>query len=1544
MSLEILAAAGEIGINLTALWMQRWGINQNTAIAGLLVWSYLFAIVILRSLFTNANYCGVRWLWNHTVLLYTLQWLFAILSFRSTLASSSRKSTRSLTIADLVLSSILALIALTSRRKRRVISLEGGDKLKPSKEQSASLLSLGTFSWVDDLVWHGYKKTLDLADVWDMPSEDKTAAVLADFQGLKQTSTLTWRLLRYFHADLLVQGVWALVSVIFTFIPTILLQSILESIENPQLSSMHIAWICLVLLTLSSCIHTITENQALWKGRKICVQLRSIIIGEIYIKALRRKAFTMTHHSSNQDQESVNGKSRSEYGGTNESISVGRKNEASMDKYVFGAQADIGGIINLMAIDSFKISEIGACLHYLWVSAPMIFVLCILLLYRILGYSSLVSIGLMILIMPLSIFILRDFARKQKSVMTATDARMQKTNETLENIRVIKLFAWEQKFVKTISEERKTELRALRNKYILWAIAATIWLSIPLLITFFSFFIYTNVAQKPLKPSVAFTSLALFNILRIPLDQFASVIVRVQDFKVSIHRVENFLNEDDVKNCDQALQNDSTAIEDLKIGFQNASFSWVNKDFQKGESAAFRMSNINIKFQRDQLNVIIGPTGSGKTSLLMALLGEVPLLHGSVNLSGKRVQGLNVKPGTDSVDSVAYCAQQPWLMNGTIKDNILFTSLWNQTRYQSVLKACALTADLKALNHGDSTLVGERGVTLSGGQKQRIALARALYCNSQYVLLDDCLSAVDSETAKYLFKNCIMGPLMIGRTRILVTHNIAMCVPQSYHVVVLNRGRIIAQGDPDEVMSSGALNEDVFQYEPTVQDTQATCALESSLPRSQEASRKTNSRAQEKYDHVAKSHGSAGIATTILEDKAEGAIKKDTIRFYLAAMGSWYFWVGAFLIFVGQQLGSVATNLWLGEWSKSYQPKAMNSIKQMQHIAKLWHQTVMSDCLPSERCSSNSPYVSSSASNIPSVIILNAKAMYYPEGYALLSVIYLIMCFARTSFIFWGSLRASKKIHTQLLDAVMRAKFTFFDRTPLGRVMNRFSKDIESIDQEIASFSIGLLECAFQIITAVIFISVVTPGFLIAVIVVIILYFIVGGLYISSSRDLKRLESTQRSPLYQQFGETISGIITIRAFKDEARFLEENQRRVDEYNRPYIYLWATNQWLALRLDFAGVLVVLFAGIFILSNIGSINASMAGLSMTYATTFTKNVLWLIRHYASNEQNMNSVERVKEYLEVDREANAGETKQPDNWPSKGTIQFINYSTRYQPCFQPALQNITFSVLSGERVGVVGKTGAGKSSLILALFRGLEAERGKILIDDVDIGTIKLQILRDTMTLVPQDPTLFKGTIRSNIDPLGAFTDAEILDVLRRVQLIDVESITGSMESASQDVNDVSPSSINTIPIDENLNRTADTRNFRPFTDLSLFVAESGVNLSHGQRQMLCLGRALLKSPRILLLDEATASLDYATDAKIQDILRKVKSCTMITIAHRLQTIIDYDKVLVLDQGRAVEYDSPWQLITRPNGIFRGMCEISGDMASLVDAARKAQHRKS
>lgn len=1581
---EELAVFAELGVQVAMLVLHAWGRRGTTAnIASVAVWAYIAVLTSARLLFSTTSRLSFPKLWYHTAFLYCLQWLLAILIFRSQIIHPRSKVTQALTSADFALSTLLALIALTSRKGNRAVELEYEGDLEPSREPLASVLSLATFAWVDPIVWRGYRKTFEMSDVWNLMPKDKAASILADYRQLKKTSILAWHLLKYFKRGLIIQASWAVISGLITFVPTLLLKVILQYVEDPYSTPRNAAWFYVILLFVSGVVNALSSGQALWVGRKICIRLRAIIIGEIYAKALRRRAAASTDKILGGQGKKADDKEPKQ-GLLKKAMSFGRKKKSenakadgnSSPESSDDSQVTSGAIINLMAVDSFKVAEISAYLHFLWAETPVQFILSIVLLYQILGYSSVVGIAMMALLLPVNMVISKRFANVQKQILAATDARIHTTNEVLTNIRIIKYFAWEQRFLGLVDEKRVVELRYLRNRYIIWATAATIWSGAPVVITFLTFLVYTLVEKKDLIPSVAFTALSLFSLLRIPLDQLADMVAHVQESKVSVDRVEEYLNEPETDKYNQLETDELDEEGEPVIGFDDGTFSWGSDR----DADDFKMIDLNMRFKIGQLNVVIGPTGSGKTSLLMALLGEMTLLDGSVYLPGDRSrEDLKPDPETGLTESVAYCAQQAWLVNGTIKENIIFASRYDARRYKDVIVACSLQRDLEILDAGDQTLVGEKGVTLSGGQKQRISLARALYCNARHVLMDDVLSAVDSHTAKWIFDKALLGRLLYNRTCILVTHNTTLCLPHADFAVVLDNGRVAAQGTAAEVIASGKLAEDMSKFE-SKPPTRNGSALPSRVPSGIGGEHPLGEAVESDGNgHLKMPNGDAmpnGDPLTMVkskdipgmnknvdgnninqESKATGAVKIRIILMYLRQMGGWFYWTIAATCFAAQQISQVATNIWIREWANAYTDREALTTTDAHKSSPITHVhggiSSSYSCLRSGSCIWSIPtWVQPKTGFEITVAGSQVDVGFYLGVYAALGVVFMIITLLREAVLFGGSLAASKRIHRQLMESVTHAKFRFFDSTPLGQLMNRFSKDIEAIDQEVAPVAVGVVHCMASIITIVVLISVITPAFLIAGFFITIMYFLIGMFYINSSRDLKRLESIQRSPLYQQFGETLSGMTTIRAYGDERRFIRENLHRVNTHSRPFIYLWAANRWLALRVDVVGALVAFSTGVFVVTSVGSVDAGAAGLAMTYAVTFTENVLWFVRLYASNEQNMNAVERIKEYLDVDQEAPpiVPDNRPEANWPSKGSVEFIGYSTRYRSDFDFVLKRITFKILSGEKVGVVGRTGAGKSSLALALFRALEAEEGKILVDDVDIGLIGLQDLRENIVMVPQDPTLFTGTIRSNLDPFGLFTDEEIFTALRRVQLISSSSAFASAApsrpatpnqllrpQASTPTSKQAPA----IKISTPESPTAPSPTFENkniFRNLSSAVAESGSNLSQGQRQLLCLARAMLKSPKVLLMDEATASIDYATDAKIQETIREIKNTT-ITIAHRLQTIIDYDKVLVLDKGEVVEYGDPFDLVNKEGGIFAGMCEMSGDLDVLSRVAKKA-----
>ncbi|KAH8664360.1 ABC transporter type 1, transmembrane domain-containing protein [Xylariales sp. PMI_506] len=1556
---EEIAIAGLLVTNIIALLTKSYDSSSPLPVTiSIVTWSYVFILATLRLVLSSVK-LRIYGLWYHTASIYAFQWLFSIVAFRSVLIRQTPQLFRTLTIIDFVLTSILFALSMNVRMGNKTVLMEWEDGIEPSHELLASVFSHLTFSWVDSILWKGYKAPYEIQMVWNLIPSDTAGHVLGEYRRMKKTAKLAWRLSSFFKTMLIAQCLWATVAGILTFAPTLLLKAILQYVEQPDIAPRNVLWLYVVLLPISDLARSVADGQALWIGRKICIRIRAIVIGEIYAKALRRKAATGQDSAltgsgkSNPTAETkldklkrwvgLKKKDGKKSGNQTESTAANGavKEDASKSS---DEQANLGTIINLMSVDSFKIGEVTSYLHFLVAQAPAQLIVAIALLYQVMGLSAIPGLIIMVILLPINILLAKGFNYTQKKIMAATDKRIHTTNEVLQNIRIIKYFAWEKRFSDIVDEKREVELKALRTRYMIWALAVATWNTVPVLITFFSFLVYTKIEGKPLYPSVAFTAISLFMLLRVPLDQLGDMIAHVQEAKVSIDRVEEFLGEEETDKYQQLGENNVDEDGNAIMGFRNATFIWGSKTAVAADgSMAFRLMNLNCDFKIGKLNIIAGPTGSGKTSMLMALLGELSLMEGKVYLPGGRSrEDVRVNPSTGLAETCAYVAQSAWLVNANIRDNILFSAPYDEKRYKDVIVACALERDLQILDNGDQTLVGEKGITLSGGQKQRISLARAVYSNSRHLLLDDCLSAVDSHTAQWIFGNCLNGPLMKDRTCILVTHNVTLCVPWSDYVVVLDNGRVSSDGAPAEVIASGVLGEELQMKSRT------TSANVSRVP-----SRVPSSVGEASGETLVDNGGASTLngkpdvkekkKDAMEETKVTGAVKWPVMKLYLSAMGSGWFWVMTVFVFAGQQLTSVASNLWIKEWANQYPSEYGEVISGAQ--LNVGH-TAIGSSVSSGYFASVASFAKSqpfftpaqySANNAPPEVNVD----YYLAVLGLVGIAGAFLALVRDLWLFYGSLTASRKIHSRLIAAVTRAKFKFFDTTPLGQLMNRFSKDLEAVDQEVAPVAIGVMSCALAIVVTVTLIGVITPGFLIAGVFITAAYIFVGMFYLHASRDLKRLESVHRSPLFQQFGETLSGVTTIRAYGDERRFIRDNLSRINTQARPFIYLWAANRWLAFRTDLLGDFVAFFAGVFVIMSIGRIDAGSAGISLSYAIGFSDNILWLVRLYAMNEQNMNSVERVKEYLDVEQEAEPINEKNrpPQNWPAHGSVEFIDYSTRYRADLDPVLRAVTFKINPLEKVGIVGRTGAGKSSLALALFRALEAENGKILIDDVDIGQIGLRDLREAITMVPQDPTLFTGTIRTNLDPFDLYTNEEIITALRRVQLIgpDESPVTPVTPVAARQVLPNEPSS----PIPSGAS-TPTTSNKNPFLDLSSPVAESGSNLSQGQRQLLCLARAMLKSPKVLIMDEATASIDYATDSKIQATIRELRSTT-ITIAHRLATIVDYDKVLVLDHGSVVEYGHPWELLKNSEGQFRSMCETSGDLDSLEKAAKKAFESK-
>lgn len=1473
--------------------------TSGSSVVQVIFWGFLLLLVSLRLWNVNQTaywvnrYCGNIWSISFTS--YMFMFFSTVLPFRSIcIGHIEEKAVKNYYLSQFCIDLVLfALLFLSPSGNKLAVVYKTDDRITPSPEPVSSVGSFITWSWLDRFVWKAHKSVIGKDDVWGLKMDDYAIFVIKKFKKYVERKgkerSFTYNLLTFFTKYLLLQGFWALIDSVMSFAPTLLLKRILEYVDDRETAPENLAWFYVCCMFLCRVFSAIFSGQALFFGRRVCIRMKAVIISEIYTKALRRQVSANSNKQSTDEVDPQELNEEEHRDGDEES----------------GASANLGAIINLMAVDAFKVSEICAYLHA-FVEAVAMACVAIVLLYKLLGFAAIVGALLIVVMMPVNFKLVTWLGQLQKKSLSYTDKRIQNLNEAFQAIRIIKFFSWEGNFEKGIQSIREVELRLLLQRSLIWALTAFVWYITPTLVTSSAFAFYIFVQKQTLTTPIAFTALSLFSLLRTPLDQLSDMLSFVIQSKVSLDRVQEFLEEPDTDKYNQLTMSPNGQ----KIAFENATVSWDS------ERQDFKLRNLNIDFKVGKLNVIIGPTGSGKTSILMALLGEMKLTNGKIIVPSLNPRAILPIEADGMTNSIAYCSQAAWLLNDTVRNNILFNSPYNEARYMDVIEACGLKRDFEILSAGDMTEIGERGITLSGGQKQRISLARALYSNSRHLLLDDCLSAVDSHTASWIYDNCITGPLMEGRTCILISHNIALTLRNAELVVLLEKGQVKNQGDPMTLLRKGHLGEDEL-VKSSITSRQASSVNLKAKSSTSVQNLAKNTKESTKPQQTDEERKKAGKLVKE-ESKAEGVVGLEVYKWYLKIFGGWKTLSVLISAFFLAQCMYIGQSWWVRDWASHNVPGAIFAFRQ--NFASIGFNAFDPVI---ERVDT---FINSVASLPNSMAVAMGtepvgphSTFYYLTIYFLIGVAQAVLSAFKTILSFLAGLNASKKIFNLLLKKVLHAKLRFFDATPIGRIMNRFSKDIEAVDQELTPFFEGTFYSLVTCLSTVVLITFITPQFLIVAVIVAILYYFVGRFYLAGSRELKRLDSISRSPIYQHFSETLVGVTTIRAFGDESRFMQENLHKIDENNKPFFYLWVANRWLAMRMDLIGSLVVLGSGIFILLNIDRIDSGMAGISLTYAITFTEGALWLVRLYSNVEMNMNSVERLKEYMVVEQEPyNQPIITPPSDWPQQGRVEVSDLSLRYAPGLPRVIKNVSFTVDPKSKVGVVGRTGAGKSTIITALFRFLDPETGHIKIDNVDITSLDLQHLRRSITIIPQDPTLFTGTVKSNLDPYDEYADEAIFAALKRVNLVSQEEL----DRSNTDIASVGS---------ENMNK---------FLDLNSEISEGGGNLSQGQRQLVCLARSLLRSPKIILLDEATASIDYQSDAKIQETIRKeFQGNTILTIAHRLRSVIDYDKILVMDQGEVKEYDHPYSLLLNKNSQFYSMCESSGELEVLIELAKEA-----
>ncbi|KAG1744460.1 ABC protein [Suillus lakei] len=1132
-------------------------------------------------------------------------------------------------------------------------------------------------------------------------------------------------------------------------------------------------------------------------------------------------------------------------------------------------------LVNHISTDVSRIDH--AAQWFVTWTAPIQVIICLIILLTELGPSALAGFSLFVIFFPLQERLMTLQHHMRVESMKWTDQRAKVLLEVLGGIRVVKYFSYEVPFLKRIFELRKKELRDLQWILHAGSMNMAVSLSLPALTGTLAFVAY-SLTTHDFNVAAVFVSLSLFQILRQPMMFLPHAMSAIPDASSAIQRITQVFRAELIPEDALVINTD----QELALVVNDATFEWESFEQDSGEAFSsrkgggrdksakdngtkeqpaptkdaplFRVNNVTMTIPRGQLVAIVGPVGSGKSSLLQGLIGEMRKVSGHVSFGGR----------------IGYCPQTAWIQNSTLRDNITFGQPFEEDRYWRVIEIACLLPDLQLLPDGDLTEIGEKGINLSGGQKQRVNIARALYFDPDIVVFDDPLSALDAHVGKSLFKDAIVGALRNrGITVILVTHAIHF-LSQVDYIYTLNNGIITESGTYDDLISRGGdfarLDLEFGGHASEGQDNDQAEEVAPQTGVTIEFVKLKSERAREKAVGSGKLEG----RLMAQEKRSTGSVSWRVYMTYLiAGRGSI---TGPLVLFfmVMMQVSQVLNSYTLVWWesNKFDQPNS-----------------------------------------------------FYQTLYGCFGVSQAVFTFLLGAGMDFVACYVSQNLYQKSVRNVLNAPMSFFDTTPMGRILSIFGKDIDSIDNQLAIFL-----SLSTVMGSIFIVAILEPYFVIAVFLIVIGYGYFASFYRASAREVKRLDSTLCSLLYAHFSETLTGLPTIRSYGEMKRFVASNRYYVDLEDRA-LYLVGTNQrrrpWLGVRLDFIGCVLVFFVALLAVTDVSGINAAQIGLVLTYTLMLSIMCGVVTKQTTDVDNSMNAVERLVEYVDgttIPQEAphEIEARKPPAQWPTHGAIEFNNVKMAYRPGLPNVLRGISVKIRGGEKIGVVGRTGAGKSSLMLALFRIVELSGGSITVDGVDTSKIGLKDLRSRISIIPQDPLLFSGTIRSNLDPFSQHSDAELWDALHRSCLVD--SSTTSDHSS---------------PRDDIMSETTYTKGY----NLDSTIEREGANLSVGERSLLSLARALVKDCKVVVLDEATASVDLDTDSNIQQTIQtQFKDHTLLCIAHRLRTIISYDRILVLDAGLVAEFDTPSNLFKRRGGVFRGMCERSNISLTDIETSRQ------
>uniref|UniRef100_A0A2I3LP50 ATP binding cassette subfamily C member 9 n=1 Tax=Papio anubis TaxID=9555 RepID=A0A2I3LP50_PAPAN len=1354
-----------------------------------------------------------------------------------------------------ILNGLLMAVEINVIRVRRYVFFMNPQKVKPPEDLQdlgvrflqpfVNLLSKATYWWMNTLIITAHKKPIDLKAIGKLPiamravtnyvclkdAYEEQKKKVADHPN--RTPSIWLAMYRAFGRPILLSSTFRYLADLLGFAGPLCISGIVQRVNETQnrtnnttgisetLSSKEFlenAYVLAVLLFLALILQRTFLQASYYVTIETGINLRGALLAMIYNKILRLS-------TSN--------------------LSMG--------------EMTLGQINNLVAIETNQLMWFLFLCPNLW-AMPVQIIMGVILLYNLLGSSALVGAAVIVLLAPIQYFIATKLAEAQKSTLDYSTERLKKTNEILKGIKLLKLYAWEHIFCKSVEETRMKELSSLKTFALYTSLSIFMNAAIPIAAVLATFVTHAYASGNNLKPAEAFASLSLFHILVTPLFLLSTVVRFAVKAIISVQKLNEFLLSDEIgddswRTGEGSLPFESckkhtgvqpktinrkqpgryhldsyeqstrrlrpTETEDIAIKVTNGYFSWG--------SGLATLSNIDIRIPTGQLTMIVGQVGCGKSSLLLAILGEMQTLEGKVHWSNRNRY------------SVAYAAQKPWLLNATVEENITFGSPFNKQRYKAVTDACSLQPDIDLLPFGDQTEIGERGINLSGGQRQRICVARALYQNTNIVFLDDPFSALDIHLSDHLMQEGILKFLQDDkRTLVLVTHKLQYLTHADW-IIAMKDGSVLREGTLKDIQTKDVelyehwktlMNRQDQELEKDMEADQTT--LERKTLRRAMYSREAKAQMEDEDEEEEEEEDEDDNMSTVMRLRTKMPWK--TCWRYLTSGG---FFLLILMIFSKLLKHSVivAIDYWLATWTSEY---------SINNTGK-------------------------------------ADQTYYVAGFSILCGAGIFLCLVTSLTVEWMGLTAAKNLHHNLLNKIILGPIRFFDTTPLGLILNRFSADTNIIDQHIPPTLESLTRSTLLCLSAIGMISYATPVFLVALLPLGVAFYFIQKYFRVASKDLQELDDSTQLPLLCHFSETAEGLTTIRAFRHETRFKQRMLELTDTNNIAYLFLSAANRWLEVRTDYLGACIVLTASIASIS--GSSNSGLVGLGLLYALTITNYLNWVVRNLADLEVQMGAVKKVNSFLTMESENYEGTmdpSQVPEQWPQEGEIKIHDLCVRYENNLKPVLKHVKAYIKPGQKVGICGRTGSGKSSLSLAFFRMVDIFDGKIVIDGIDISKLPLHTLRSRLSIILQDPILFSGSIRFNLDPECKCTDDRLWEALEIAQLKNmVKSLPGGLDAV---------------------------------------VTEGGENFSVGQRQLFCLARAFVRKSSILIMDEATASIDMATENILQKVVMTAfADRTVVTIAHRVHTILTADLVIVMKRGNILEYDTPESLLAREDGVF-------------------------